>query len=54
MYTFKPKGYGDIPKITMAHYAMRTWPGSGKPVELYGHSHGMLRRSRAGSRSMSA
>lgn len=43
MWTFKPKGYGDLPKITLCHYAMRTWPGSGKPNwNLYGHSHGML------------
>lgn len=43
MYTFKPKGYGDIPKITICHYALRTYPGSYKPSwALYGHSHGML------------
>jgi calcineurin-like phosphoesterase family protein len=43
MYTFKPKGYGDIPKITICHYAMRTYPGSFNPNwNLYGHSNGML------------
>lgn len=42
MYTFKPKGY-DLPKITLCHYAMRTFPSSFHPgLNLYGHSHGML------------
>ena len=44
MYTLKLKGYGlDIPKITLCHYAMRTFPSSFHPSwNLYGHSHGML------------
>jgi calcineurin-like phosphoesterase family protein len=42
LYTLKLKGYG-VPKITLCHYALRTWPGShGGSWQLYGHSHGML------------
>jgi calcineurin-like phosphoesterase family protein len=38
----KLKGY-DVPKITLCHYAMRTWPGSHKGAwQLYGHSHNQL------------
>jgi calcineurin-like phosphoesterase family protein len=42
MHHLKLKGY-DVPKITICHYAMQTWPGSyGGAWQLYGHSHGML------------
>lgn len=42
MHFLRLKGYG-VPKITLCHYAMRTWPGSHKGHwQLYGHSHNQL------------
>ena len=42
-HVLRLKGYGDIPKITIGHFAMRTFPSSHKGSwDLYGHSHNQL------------
>ena len=42
MHTLKLKDY-DVPKITLCHYAMLTWPSSHRGGwQLYGHSHNQL------------
>jgi calcineurin-like phosphoesterase family protein len=42
-YVLRLKGYGDIPKITIGHFAARTFTSSHKGSwNLYGHSHNQL------------